>query len=321
METLQRTLAAIGRYCNTPYICSLYGACELAQAFCRAAAVSGTLYMLCNGVSSVAIPSKEAESGELSSPVLVTVTTSEGNTVTCRSLIGSPEYFSAAGIIVPGSMKVTIARAVCVVRGTLFGDVSRCLLTISPNTPPICNPHPVCVVQLDETSGAAPDGYAVLYLSTLCTNPGADSVYVAVDASCSDGAGIGTAALQAAISLLTRSDSDLDSSEAASSMPSCVHACFNPFLFWSAPWLLGTDTADVPTKLKPQLLWSMHYLQVRLLGRWGFQSFWQALLLGCLCRQRLRLLVAPAHSSLRPQTLHCPASCVLRLTLMTLTLT
>jgi hypothetical protein len=43
---LHRRLGAIGRFCTTPFLVPMHGVSEMSQGFCRASAVSGTIFML-----------------------------------------------------------------------------------------------------------------------------------------------------------------------------------------------------------------------------------------------------------------------------------
>lgn len=183
----------------------MYGSSELSQAFCRAAAVGGAIYMLCVGPASV----ERVEEGEGTdaSPIFrLTTTDTEGATVVrCKNIITAPSYLSSLTTSpLPGALRAACARAVCVVRGAVISGAERCILTISPNTPPFNNPSPVFVWQLDSSSGACPTGYTVLYLSTLCVKAAAASAFEPVENDQSAEIGEASAALEAVVRQLTR---------------------------------------------------------------------------------------------------------------------
>lgn len=198
MTALIRKLAAIGRYSSTPFICPMYGTAELAQAFCRAAAVGGAVYMLCNAPEVVEVGS-DAEGP------CVHVTTSGGMAVRGRCVVAGPEYaLRVSGPPAAGALRAVTARALVITRGTIQEGVSRIALTVAPGTAPINNPHPVFVIQTDASQGACPDGFSVLYLSTLCTLPGAQTTMTPQDADVGPALEAGLAVLRRAVAWLTQ---------------------------------------------------------------------------------------------------------------------
>lgn len=61
IQKLGHFLKASGRFGPTPFICPLYGFCEIAQSFCRVAAVYGAVYMLGHNAKEILIEENEVK--------------------------------------------------------------------------------------------------------------------------------------------------------------------------------------------------------------------------------------------------------------------
>lgn len=189
MPLLLRKLSAIGRYSSTPFIVCMYGTAEMAQAFCRAAAVGGATYMLCVAPTNVEATPLGADPAEGTG---FRVETSSGVTVRCRNVVSSVDYLpliARTSCVTPswveGARQAVVVRVVAITDGPLLPGSGRCSIAISPNTPPFNNPQPVYLTQMDSSSGSSPDGYCVLYGSTLVVDGATNDVTqpAALDAS------------------------------------------------------------------------------------------------------------------------------------------
>ena len=247
MEALMRKLGAIGRYSTTPYIVALYGSAELAQAFCRAAAVSGAIFMLCNSPSNVtlvedasaststtaaAAAAADAAGACVTSPSeskLIRLDASCGETITTRAVICAPEALPAfESVIGPAGvvpLRAVVARAVCITRGRIRNDLNRVCVTIAPRTRPMNNPNPIFVLQCDSTTGAVPDGYCALYFATLCTLPRASTAYVTADVDNTAAVQEAIASLRAAVFHYTRPSETVPITQSPTGGPHGAGAC------------------------------------------------------------------------------------------------
>lgn len=145
MSRLVRYLGAMGRYGETAFILPQYGSGEVAQAFSRACAVHGGIYMLRTSIDSIALVDEEgknkagqqdtaavaaadakAKEGDTSAPAttaaatdapaesLLLLRTSEGQEIRCRHLAGTAAFLprTVYGSLPASSATVGAATAV-----------------------------------------------------------------------------------------------------------------------------------------------------------------------------------------------------------------
>lgn len=140
---VKKYLGSVGRFGPSPFLCSLYGGSEAAQAFSRLAAVHGGTYMLRKGVRSV-----RTEEG---SSVLV-VDDTEGETWRAKRLVLSPgsctELAERCGPI--------LHRACVAVKQSSALGAATVTHVVGGRT--------VHALHVDSTMKIAPDGLALVYL-------------------------------------------------------------------------------------------------------------------------------------------------------------
>jgi len=84
LNLLNRFLASVGRYGNTPFLASLYGTSELTQAFCRLSAVYGATYVLQLTAKQIL-----TENNKVTGIIDI-----HGQRIRCKHIIGNAEHFS-----------------------------------------------------------------------------------------------------------------------------------------------------------------------------------------------------------------------------------
>jgi len=154
LQYLQKYMASLGRYGNTPFIVSLYGISELPQAFCRLCAVYGGLYMLRVHPAHFAI-----ENG-----VYKGITATQGQPFTSKHLVANVEYMPAYLDI---SKQCTISRCVCITNASLREGENQIIAVIPPGV--VGNQYAIRVLQFSWEMFVCPQGTYVLYFSTICS--------------------------------------------------------------------------------------------------------------------------------------------------------
>ncbi|OAE35715.1 hypothetical protein AXG93_1154s1700 [Marchantia polymorpha subsp. ruderalis] len=186
-------LSSVGRFSNAPtaFLYPLYGQGELPQAFCRSAAVNGSLYVLrrpikalivdkeCNeyrGVQTLTgqhlyskklimgpsvVPKREQEGG------LLPLAKEENGSV---QKPGDESSKKPALLSSSEGPHTKVARYVCITDKSLFEGQTTLLVIFPPKL--ISENHSTVVraLQLSSAASVCPDGKFVLQLSTLCSD-------------------------------------------------------------------------------------------------------------------------------------------------------
>ncbi|KAF5738092.1 rab proteins geranylgeranyltransferase component A [Tripterygium wilfordii] len=163
--------ASIGRLQNVPgaLIYPIYGQGELPQAFCRRAAVKGSIYVLRMPVISLHL---DRDNGCFKG-----IRLASGQDIFSQKLVLDPALtvpLSSASSLVDhqrvsledGSGKV--ARAICITRRALKPDISNCLVIYPPRSLHSEQTTSIRALQIGQNLAVCPPGMFVLYLSTLC---------------------------------------------------------------------------------------------------------------------------------------------------------
>lgn len=189
IESLALYHSSVGRFANVPgaLIYPIYGQGELPQAFCRAAAVKGALYVLRMPVSAVLLDkeSKKYKGLSLSSGQKVfsnQLVTGPSFTLTLPSDLDFKKEMSEESIV--RDVKGQVARAVCITRGSIISGLSNLLVVCPPRSLYPKQVTSVRVLQLSSNVAACPSSLYVLYLSVLCDDAaqGKESLHAAVNA-------------------------------------------------------------------------------------------------------------------------------------------
>ena len=153
LKSTQNFLRSLGRYGNTPFLWSLYGAGELPQAFCRMCAVFGGIYCLRKNVKSLILN----EDGKK----CLAVVSEASQRLNTQWLIMERSYVPAVFKIATQSMK---SRAILITDRSMKPAEREhiCLLTM----PGRSDGHPVRVIELAPSSMACPESLYVVHFTT-----------------------------------------------------------------------------------------------------------------------------------------------------------
>ncbi|KAI9194501.1 hypothetical protein LWI28_006592 [Acer negundo] len=192
IDRLALYIASVGRFQNAlgALIYPIYGQGELAQAFCRCAAVKGCLYVLRMPVISLL---KDEDSGSYKG-----VRLASGQDIFSQKLVLDPSF------TVPGPLasapceqiqdsfqvlslidnKVKVARGICITKSSLKPDISNCLVFFPPRSLFPEQVTSIRVLQLSSNLAVCPLGMFVLYFSALCdeVNQGKKLLHTALNA-------------------------------------------------------------------------------------------------------------------------------------------
>ena len=153
LKATQKFLRSLGRYGNTPFLWSLYGAGELPQAFCRMCAVFGGIYCLRKNVKSLVLDENNKN--------CLAVISEDGQRLHTKWLIMEKSYAPDVFEIVTHSM---ISRAILITDRSLKQAPREhiSMLTI----PGRSNGYPVRVIELAPSSMACPESLCVVHVTT-----------------------------------------------------------------------------------------------------------------------------------------------------------
>ena len=153
LKATQKFLRSLGRYGNTPFLWSLYGAGELPQAFCRMCAVFGGIYCLRKNVKTLVLNEENKN--------CLAVIAEDGQRLSTKWLIMERSYVPDVFEVVTQCM---MSRAILITDRSLK-QASRehiSVLTI----PTRSNGNPVRVIELAPSSMACPENLYVVHLTT-----------------------------------------------------------------------------------------------------------------------------------------------------------
>lgn len=168
---LYHHLQSLGRFgCKTAFLMPLYGSGELSQSFCRSSAVHGGVYLLRRCPTQISCDTSKAYvriKRDTNEKASVDKTIPCKNVVTSQASLKSnntPHKYSAM-------KRISIFRESIVFKEESTADNmeldNRKVIIIPPFEKSICNPHPIQVVILDESSHVTPRNYTLVYLTTL----------------------------------------------------------------------------------------------------------------------------------------------------------
>jgi len=161
---IKEYVAGVGKFGQTPFLYPLYGCSEIAQAFCRVAAVHGAMYMLRIGVSSVQLEDGKCV-GLTDSGILIIYflfdflnefSFKEGSKWNCDFLVASPSQISA--FETEPASKGAEYRACCLIKGSATES------ELSRTTQVMEGGHIVQGIHLDSSMKVCPEGFHVVYL-------------------------------------------------------------------------------------------------------------------------------------------------------------
>lgn len=164
---------SIGRFGETAFLSPLYGSSEVVQAFCRMSAVWGGTFILRRSVSaascfsaceddSIAADAATSTARAGSTPRVVSVLDSEGNSVECGAFVCSAGYWKD----VP-TQRSAVLTCTSVWLGVVV-PIARSIIIIPPSEGNgVRNQHAVHIIQTDASTHAAPEGAVVLHVSTV----------------------------------------------------------------------------------------------------------------------------------------------------------
>ena len=153
LKATQKFLRSLGRYGNTPFLWSLYGAGELPQAFCRMCAVFGGIYCLRKNVKSLVL--------DEDSKNCLAVISEDGLRLQTKWLIMEKSYVPDVFEVVTQCMT---SRAILITDRSMK-DASREQISIL-TIPARSNGYPVRVIELPPSSMACPESLYVVHFTT-----------------------------------------------------------------------------------------------------------------------------------------------------------
>lgn len=181
MENLALYHSSVGRFPNAQgaFIYPIYGQGELPQAFCRCAAVKGTLYVLRMPVTSLLL---DKENGHYKG-----VRLASGQDLFSDQLVIDPSFVvppsgpsHPLGLQHEGSDPIEeqggpnsvtkVARGICIIRGSIRPDISNLLVVFPPRSLHTDQVVSIRALQLSSNVAVCPPDLSVIYLSTLCDN-------------------------------------------------------------------------------------------------------------------------------------------------------
>ncbi|XP_030523863.1 rab escort protein 1 isoform X1 [Rhodamnia argentea] len=230
IERLALYHSSVGRFPNAvgALIYPIYGLGELAQAFCRRAAVKGCIYVLRMPVIALHM---DKECGQYRG-----VRLGSGQDIFSHKLVLEPSFTvqSSIGSQPQNSLmenvqvKAKVARGICILTSSLRPDVSNFLIVYPPRSLYPEQVTSVRVLQIGGNLAVCPSGMFVLYLSALC-----------------DEASWGKKILHRAINALINHD---DSKISEGTPPSTVQtedARADPLLLWRALYIQELTAGQV----------------------------------------------------------------------------
>jgi len=176
MRTLRKHLQALGRYGTTALLVPMYGSGELAQAFCRSAAVFGATYLLrrrpvamqirntsdVKYVEGVVLLNDTDDSEERISENKKPVT----KTIKCSHVV-LPLDVSNDSIRCPSSSMCLITRRISILKGKVLpsdNGEQRHIIFIPPGT--MGNSNAIHGVVLDDSVSVVPSGCTLIHLTS-----------------------------------------------------------------------------------------------------------------------------------------------------------
>lgn len=162
LESMLRFLRSLGRYGNTPLIYPLFGISDLVQAFCRFAAVYGTVYMLDQPIDRLLVDAPE----ELPQPRRVVGIVSGKQVIRAPVVIANMDRMASFVDVASPVPEEFISRLVCSVDRTLDPEGKDVLLFAS--IPPLSfgNPDTIYLMQLDPSTNCCPPGRFLVQIWT-----------------------------------------------------------------------------------------------------------------------------------------------------------
>lgn len=152
LKATQKFLQSLGRYGNTPFLWSLYGAGEIPQAFCRMCAVFGGIYCLRKKVRSLVLDEENS---------CVAVISDDGQRLQTKWVIMEKSYVPDVFQIISHCMT---SRAIVITDSSLKQAEREhiSILTIPGRT----GRYPVRVIELGSSSMACPESLYVVHFTT-----------------------------------------------------------------------------------------------------------------------------------------------------------
>eukprot|EP01128_Nolandella_sp_AFSM9_P007834 TRINITY_DN4417_c0_g1_i1.p1 TRINITY_DN4417_c0_g1~~TRINITY_DN4417_c0_g1_i1.p1 ORF type:complete len:521 (-),score=110.62 TRINITY_DN4417_c0_g1_i1:98-1660(-) len=162
-EGLQQTgrfLTSLARYGSTPFLVPLYGTGELAQAFCRLAAVYGATYCLSIAPSSISVAEVEGETSSRVSGITV------DKDITCDHFVCNADHAEQKYIT---GTSATLSRAVLITAASLNDD--KIFMATIPAGSKYGNEHSITLFQTDESLSTCPPGCYIVHITTTASSP------------------------------------------------------------------------------------------------------------------------------------------------------
>ncbi|KAG0299502.1 hypothetical protein BGZ98_009972 [Dissophora globulifera] len=167
LKSVKVYLQSLGRYGNSAYLCPLYGVgSELAQAFCRVAAVYGGIYMLQHGLDKHNV---DKDTNQWKSVLDKTGQTLQGNQLVCTReyLSRDMDTYLEARIL----NRSYVSHCIVVTDRSAFGETTLCKtlfpkdsLIMNPGETPVRkNEHTISVLQVCGGTMSCPADRYILY--------------------------------------------------------------------------------------------------------------------------------------------------------------
>jgi Rab proteins geranylgeranyltransferase component A len=164
MKRVCAYVSSLGRHGTTAFLCSIYGAGEMPQSFCRLAAVNRAIYKLRERVRGLAVEKKK----NMCRGVII-----QGGCVRCNRVVMNASTLPSSLRVRGG---VTIVRMTCVLSSRVFrGEDNTKLRTLGVVVPGEGKTSAVRCLQFSAGVRACPEDHVVLYLwSTILSKDSED---------------------------------------------------------------------------------------------------------------------------------------------------
>ncbi|RDY11142.1 Rab escort protein 1, partial [Mucuna pruriens] len=178
IDCLAQYSSSVGRFPNAPgaLLYPIYGEGELPQAFCRRAAVKGSIYVLRMAVISLLMDKvtgfykgvRLASGQDLYSHQLIL----DPSFMIPSPLSLSPSDFPSEKLqmLSQRDIKRMVARGICITKSSIKEDVSNCSVVYPPRSLYPEQVTSIKALQIGSSLGVCPAGTFILYFSTLCND-------------------------------------------------------------------------------------------------------------------------------------------------------
>jgi len=154
LNLVKRYLKSIEMYGLSPFLYCLYGTGDISQAFCRASAVYGGIFILDKSISDINVDINNVYTG---------IVYSQGKTINSTYLISNSDHIYSF----VESEEGAVSKCVCFTDKSITATNNFLFLIVPPNT--IGNKYSISIFQVDSSLKVVPPGKFIIYMSTKYT--------------------------------------------------------------------------------------------------------------------------------------------------------